>query len=191
MGFFAGPEQFVPRVELYHRAAEQAGHDPATLRLAVSGHMYIGNTSQGARDEFCPYYSRYFQQGGRAAFAVDGFPRDMYDSWIAHGLPVGSPQQVIDAIMHRVELLGIDRFLGQLLTLGPQLGVGSSVRYLAKQHGFIGNVLKGGAYRPEDQLLEMGSGLTDPGLGIEGLHLFSFNQVEETAGWQRRVAAAA
>jgi probable LLM family oxidoreductase len=113
MGFFAGPEQFVSRVELYHRAAEQAGHDPAGLRLGVSGHMYIGRTSQAARDEFYPYYSRYFQAGG-ASFAANGFPRDAYDSWIEHGLPVGSPQQVIDAIMRRVELLGIDRFLGQI-----------------------------------------------------------------------------
>jgi probable LLM family oxidoreductase len=113
MGFFAGPEQFVPHVELYHRAAEQAGHDPASLRLGVSGHMFVGKTSQGARDDYYPYYSRYFQQGG-AQFAANGFPRDAYDSWIAHGLPVGSPQQVIDAIMKRVELLGIDRFLGQI-----------------------------------------------------------------------------
>ncbi|CAN5234760.1 LLM class flavin-dependent oxidoreductase [soil metagenome] len=113
MGFFAGPEQFVSRVDLYHRAAEQAGHDSASLRLGVSGHMFIGKTSQAARDEFYPYYSRYFQQGG-AAFAANGFPRDAYDSWIANGLPVGSPQQVIDAIMRRVELLGIDRFMGQI-----------------------------------------------------------------------------
>ena len=113
MGFFAGPEQFVSRVQLYHRAAEQAGHDRSTLRLAVSGHMYIGKTSQAAREEFYPYYSRYFQQGG-APFAANGFPRDAYDAWIAQGLPVGSPQQVIDAIMRRVELLGIDRFMGQI-----------------------------------------------------------------------------
>jgi probable LLM family oxidoreductase len=113
MGFFAGPEQFVPRVELYRHAAEQAGHDPARLRLAVSGHMYVGKSSQAARDDFYPYYSRYFQQGG-APFAANGFPRDAYDSWIAQGLPVGSPQQVIDAIMRRVELLGIDRFMGQI-----------------------------------------------------------------------------
>lgn len=113
MGFFAGPEQFVPRVELYYRAAEQAGHDAAALRLGVSGHMYVGKTSQAAREDFYPYYSRYFQQGG-APFAANGFPRDGYDAWIANGLPVGSPQQVIDAIMRRVELLGIDRFIGQI-----------------------------------------------------------------------------
>ncbi len=109
MGFFAGPEQFVPRVELYHRAAEQAGHDPATLRLGVSGHMYVGKSSQRARDEYYPFYASYLQE------AMGGvFPRSTYDAWIAHGLPVGSPQQVIDAIMRRVELLGIDRFVGQV-----------------------------------------------------------------------------
>jgi alkanesulfonate monooxygenase SsuD/methylene tetrahydromethanopterin reductase-like flavin-dependent oxidoreductase (luciferase family) len=75
--------------------------------------MYIGRTSQAARDEFYPYYSRYFQQGG-ASFAINGFPRNAYDAWIENGLPVGSPQQVIDAIMRRVELLGIDRFMGQI-----------------------------------------------------------------------------
>lgn len=133
MGFFAGPEQFVPRVELYHRAAAQAGHDPAGLRLGVSGHMYIGKTSQGARDEFYPYYSRYFQQAG-SPFAATGFPRDMYDAWIAHGLPVGSPQQVIDAIMRRVELLGIDRFVGQIDVGNPPwaMTLGSLERYMTE-----------------------------------------------------------
>jgi methylenetetrahydrofolate reductase (NADPH) len=73
----------------------------------------------------------------------------------------------------------------KLIKLGPQIGVGTSVRYLAKQHGFIGNVLKGGAYRPESLLAEMGSALAEPELGIEGLHVFSFNQVEETVQWQQ------
>jgi alkanesulfonate monooxygenase SsuD/methylene tetrahydromethanopterin reductase-like flavin-dependent oxidoreductase (luciferase family) len=114
MGFFTGPEHFVPRVELYRRAAAAAGHNPDTLRLGASGHMFIGKTSQAAQEEFYPYYSRYFQHGGRAPFAANGFPRDAYAAWIRDGLPVGSPQQVIDAIMRRVELLGIDRFLGQI-----------------------------------------------------------------------------
>jgi methylenetetrahydrofolate reductase (NADPH) len=77
----------------------------------------------------------------------------------------------------------------RLIKLGPQIGVGTSVRYLAKQHGFIGNVLKGGAYQPESLLLKMGSSLTEPELGIEGLHVFSFNQAEETVQWQRTIAA--
>jgi probable LLM family oxidoreductase len=112
MGFFTRPEHFVPRVELYRQAAERAGHDPASLRLGASGHMFIGKTSQGARDSFYPYYAEYLRQMGLTGGAA--YPRDAYDQWIAHGLPVGSPQQVIDEIMKRGELLGIDRFLGQI-----------------------------------------------------------------------------
>jgi methylenetetrahydrofolate reductase (NADPH) len=81
--------------------------------------------------------------------------------------------------------------VSKLLKLGPQIGVGTSVRYLAKQHGFIGNVLKGGAYQPESLLLKMGDALTSPELGIEGLHVFSFNQIEETVRWQQRVGSPA
>ena len=36
----------------------------------------------------------------------------------------------------------------------------------------------------------MGDAVTSPELGIEGLHLFSFNQVEETVRWQRKITAA-
>jgi methylenetetrahydrofolate reductase (NADPH) len=77
--------------------------------------------------------------------------------------------------------------VSKLLKLGPQIGVGASVRYLAKQHGFIGNVLKGGAYQPESLLRAMGEAVTSPELGVEGLHLFSFNQVGETVQWQRDI----
>ena len=76
----------------------------------------------------------------------------------------------------------------KLIELSPQLGVGSSVRYLAKQHGLIGSVLKGSSYRPESLLLEMGDAITSPELGVEQVHLFSFNQAEATVQWQRSVA---
>ena len=78
----------------------------------------------------------------------------------------------------------------RLLELSPRIGVGSSVRYLVKQHGFLGNVLKGGAYQPESLLLRMGDAVTSPELGVEGLHLFSFNQVSATLEWQRNVTGS-
>jgi methylenetetrahydrofolate reductase (NADPH) len=78
--------------------------------------------------------------------------------------------------------------LRKLLELSPKIGVGSSVRYLAKQHGLLGSVLKGSAYQPEDLMLRMGDTLTEPGLGIEQLHLFSFNQVAATVAWQEGAA---
>jgi methylenetetrahydrofolate reductase (NADPH) len=109
--------------------------------------------------------------------------------------------QVLVSWLRRVRAAGITLSLHlglaapmqvtRLIKLGPQIGVGTSVRYLSKQHGFIGNVLKGGAYRPESLLTEMGGALTEPELGIEGLHLFSFNQVEETVQWQQGISGTA
>ncbi|CAM5357188.1 hypothetical protein SCANM63S_06531 [Streptomyces canarius] len=50
---------------------------------------------------------------GRAR--VLGMPASKADAgWIAKGLLVGSPQQVIDGIMAHREVLGADRFVGQL-----------------------------------------------------------------------------
>lgn len=78
--------------------------------------------------------------------------------------------------------------VSKLLTLGPRIGVGTSMRYLAKQHGLLGNLMKGGAYQPESLLYRMGDDVTSPELGIERLHLFSFNQVDATVQWQQRIA---
>jgi methylenetetrahydrofolate reductase (NADPH) len=75
----------------------------------------------------------------------------------------------------------------KLAELSLKIGVGTSVRYLTKQHGLIGGLLRGSAYRPEALVTGMGDDLLDPGLGIAGLHVFSFNQTAETAAWRRRV----
>ncbi|MFC5997631.1 LLM class flavin-dependent oxidoreductase [Quadrisphaera sp. GCM10027208] len=110
LSLFAGPHSGIRLVELYRRAGEQAGHDPATLRLATGGHVFVGRTSQGARDEFFPHYSQYLSV--HPSFR-GGMPRTVYDQWITSGLLVGSPQQVIEGILSHREVLGADRFVGQ------------------------------------------------------------------------------
>lgn len=110
LALFSNPRGGTQLVELYRRAADQAGHDPASLRVASGGHMFVGKTSQGARDAFFPHYSSYFSL--HPSFP-SGMPRAVFDQWIEHGMVVGSPQQVIDAILTQRELLGIDRYVGQ------------------------------------------------------------------------------
>lgn len=79
----------------------------------------------------------------------------------------------------------------KLAELSLKIGVGTSVRFLSKQHGMVGNLLFGNSYRPQDLLAEVDPRiLADPAC-VEGLHLFSFNQIDETVGWQRRTAGAA
>ncbi len=77
----------------------------------------------------------------------------------------------------------------KLAELSLKIGVGSSLRYLSKQHGLVGKLLRGKAYRPEQLLVDMGADLTSLEMNVERLHMFSFNQVAATVEWQQRVAA--
>jgi methylenetetrahydrofolate reductase (NADPH) len=47
----------------------------------------------------------------------------------------------------------------------------------------------GGSYRPEQLLYAMGNDIAWSDLNVEGLHLFSFNQVDITTAWQRQFSA--
>ncbi|GEL23702.1 methylenetetrahydrofolate reductase [Pseudonocardia sulfidoxydans NBRC 16205] len=76
----------------------------------------------------------------------------------------------------------------RLAELSLRIGVGQSLRFLAKQHGMVGNLLLGRTYAPEVLLRELGEQLSNPELGVEGLHIFTFNQVDVTVAWQNRFA---
>ena len=110
LSLFTGPSGGTRLVDLYRRAGEQAGHDPSLLQLATGGHMFVGRTSQEARERFFPHYSRYFSMHPNFP---GGMPRGVYDQWIHAGLLVGSPQQIIDGILSHRDLLGADRFVAQ------------------------------------------------------------------------------
>ena len=78
----------------------------------------------------------------------------------------------------------------KLAELSLRIGVGSSLRYLTKQHGILSNLLLRSDYRPEKFLHAVGAKLLDANLAIEGVHLFSFNQIEATVAWQQRLTGA-
>lgn len=131
LGFFTGPEPFVPLVQTYWAAAEAAGQPKSALRVASCGHMFVGRTSQSARDDYYPYYSRYLRM--LPQFAA-GMPRGVYDQWLAKGLTVGSPAQVVDAIMRHHELLGSTRYLGQIDVGGmPEAMLSESIELFANE----------------------------------------------------------
>ncbi len=74
--------------------------------------------------------------------------------------------------------------LGKLLRISAQIGVGRSVRYLTKNRSLIGRLGRPGGYVPDalvDNLIDV---ITDPVCGVEGFHIFTFNQVEETEAWR-------
>ena len=71
----------------------------------------------------------------------------------------------------------------KLLTIGARLGVGQSLRYLRKNRRSMAKLLGSSAHDPSELLEALSSQLTP--LGINGLHIFTFNQVEATAAWHQ------
>ena len=109
------PERFVPLIDLYRESARRAGHDPATLPVSINSHAYVADTSERAADEFFPPYAEVMTRVGRER----GWPpttRTQFDAMRSSrgALAIGSPQEVIDKILHQYELFHHDRFLAQM-----------------------------------------------------------------------------
>jgi methylenetetrahydrofolate reductase (NADPH) len=66
--------------------------------------------------------------------------------------------------------------------------VGESIRYLTKNRGIV-SLVRPGRYHPEKMISRLAR--IGGGLGLEGMHLFTFNQVEATVEWHRRAAERA
>ena len=71
----------------------------------------------------------------------------------------------------------------KLLTIGTRLGVGQSLRYLRKNRRSMAKLLGSSTHDPSELLEALSSQLAP--LGIDGLHIFTFNQVEPTAAWHQ------
>jgi probable LLM family oxidoreductase len=108
------PQQFVPFINLYKDTAKKAGLPTAELKLGINNHVYIGEDSQQAANEFYPYYATMMNRVGRDR----GWPplsRQQFEQSRSPkgALAVGSVQEVIDKILFQHELFGNTRFLAQ------------------------------------------------------------------------------
>ena len=70
----------------------------------------------------------------------------------------------------------------KLLTMGAKLGIGASLRYLRKNRAVVSKLAAPGGYDPMELLAPLAPSFT--ALGIEALHVFTFNQVANTAAWR-------
>ena len=109
------PERFAPLIELYREAGRIAGHDEATLKVGINSHGYLADDARRAADEFYPPYADTMTRIGRER----GWPpttRQQYEAQIGPdgALLVGSPEQVIEKILHEHDIFRHDRFLLQL-----------------------------------------------------------------------------
>jgi len=74
----------------------------------------------------------------------------------------------------------------RLLTVGTRIGVGDSLRYLSKNRRTVLRMARLGGFRPDH--LVTGVAEHAHRLGIVGLHVYTFNQVEATVAWYREFA---
>jgi probable LLM family oxidoreductase len=110
------PLRFKPLVDLYRKAGMEAGHSPEFLKVGVTGHAYIAETTQQAKDEFFPYYSNYWSYVNRQRGMGTRMSRADFEHMASPNtaLFVGSPQQIVEKVLHQYELFGHKRFLAQV-----------------------------------------------------------------------------
>ena len=74
----------------------------------------------------------------------------------------------------------------RLARVATRIGVGGSLRYLRKNRQLL-HLLLHRTYTADRLLRSLGPTLTEPEADVRGLHIFTFNQVEETVAWRRRL----
>jgi methylenetetrahydrofolate reductase (NADPH) len=71
----------------------------------------------------------------------------------------------------------------RLLKMAAIAGASESARFITQHPGWILRFWLPGGYRPDRFLDRAAAVLTAPGAGVTGLHLFTFNQLQQTAQW--------
>jgi probable LLM family oxidoreductase len=109
------PERFAPLVALYRQAAEQSGHDPKALPVAINTHAFVGATQREADAAFAqPYLAMMNRIGRERGWPPSGKPEYEALRSSRGALAVGSPEQVAEKILFEHQLFGNRRYVGQM-----------------------------------------------------------------------------
>jgi probable LLM family oxidoreductase len=106
------PERFAPLVDLYKKAAAQAGHNPDKLQIATHSHGFVADTTEQAADLFFPSTQAQMNVLGRERGWGQHYDRAAYDSArsLRGALYVGDPEYVAEKIILLRRNLGVNRF---------------------------------------------------------------------------------
>jgi methylenetetrahydrofolate reductase (NADPH) len=78
----------------------------------------------------------------------------------------------------------------KLAEISLKTGVGASLRYLTRHGRQVATLARTRRYDPTALASAVAAHLDDPGVRIEGVHLFTFNRIEATQAWVVRTASA-
>ncbi|MGZ8717806.1 MAG: methylenetetrahydrofolate reductase [Aeromicrobium sp.] len=77
----------------------------------------------------------------------------------------------------------------KLLAMATKIGVSESARFLSKNKSVFARIATPGGYSPEKFLEKISPTTREPASHVEGLHLFTSNQVAETEAWREDLIA--
>lgn len=110
------PLRFKPLVDLYRKVGTESGHLLEHLRLGVTGHGYIAETTQQAKEQFYPYYSNYWSYINGKLGMTGTMSKEKFEQMTSQNgaLFVGSPEQIAEKILWQYEQFGHKRFIAQI-----------------------------------------------------------------------------
>jgi methylenetetrahydrofolate reductase (NADPH) len=73
----------------------------------------------------------------------------------------------------------------RLLRLSARIGLGESARFLRRHGSWLRRLTLPRGYRPGSLLERLGPDLARPENRVAGLHLFTFNEIEQSEAWRR------
>lgn len=106
------PVQFAPLVQLYKKAAKQAGHDVSKLTVASHSHGFVGEQQEEAVERFFPSTQASMNIIGRER-GWGHYGRASYDAArsLEGALYVGDVETVANKIIYLRKRVGITRFM--------------------------------------------------------------------------------
>ena len=78
----------------------------------------------------------------------------------------------------------------KLVRISAGLGLGQSARFLRKQHNLLWRLLLPGGYHPTRLAKRLGRAVTRTRNNIQGLHIFTFNEMAGTERWRRDLVSS-
>jgi len=75
----------------------------------------------------------------------------------------------------------------KLMRISASIGLGESARFLKRQRNWLLKMFLPGGYSPDRLIRGLKPGFTDPESNVQGLHIYTFNEVEGTEAWRREM----
>lgn len=172
-------------------AKEPAGDYEGAVSLlrdmdAVGHHLEsVGVTGYPESHAFIPDDDTVRAMSDKQPFATHIVSQICYDPTVIAGWIAAVRARGVDLPIYIGIPGAVDR--AKLARISLKVGLGESVRFLRKQGGVVSRLVAG--YTPDDLIEGLAAAVAEPGNGVLGWHLFTFNDVEKTERWRQELLA--